>query len=133
MLLVDTNVLIDLFDEERQWYEWSAGQLRHLSSVHELLINSVIYAELAPAFASPHSLDSKILDLELSFEEIPREALFVAGVAHRHYRQTGGSHESILADFFIGAHAMVLGCSIITRDARRYRKHFPLVPLVTPA
>jgi predicted nucleic acid-binding protein len=133
MLLVDTNVLIDLVDEEKQWYDWSAGQLRHLSSVHELLVNSVIYAELAPAFASSHSLDSKIQDLELSFQEIPREALFVAGVAHRHYRQTGGPRESILSDFFIGAHALVLGCGIITRDARRYRRYFPRVPLVTPS
>jgi predicted nucleic acid-binding protein len=132
MLLVDTNVLIDLVDEEKHWYDWSAGQLRHLSTVHELLVNSVIYAELAPAFASPHSLDSRIQDLELSFQEIPRAALFVAGVAHRHYRQAGGPRESILSDFFIGAHAMVLGCGIITRDARRYRKYFPLVPLVTP-
>ncbi|HRO58698.1 MAG TPA: hypothetical protein PK177_05945 [Burkholderiaceae bacterium] len=39
---------------------------------------------------------------------------------------------NVLADFFIGAHAAVLGSGILTRDPRRYRSYFPRVPLVTP-
>ena len=62
-----------------------------------------------------------------------RPALFIAGLAHRHYRRVGGERQSVLADFFIGAHAAVLGCGILTRDARRYRRYFPQVPLVTPS
>lgn len=68
----------------------------------------------------------------LTYRELPKPALYIAGVAHRHYRKAGGSRETILADFLIGAHAAVLGCGILTRDARRYRHHFPRVPLVTP-
>lgn len=37
-----------------------------------------------------------------------------------------------LSDFFIGAHAAVLGCPILTRDAARYRGYFPTVQLITP-
>jgi predicted nucleic acid-binding protein len=70
--------------------------------------------------------------LGLRYRELPKPALFVAGVAHRHYRQAGGTKHSVLADFFIGAHAAVLGCGILTRDARRYRNYFPRVPLITP-
>jgi predicted nucleic acid-binding protein len=132
MLLVDTNILIDVIEDDSNWFAWSVGQMRHHSKVHELLINPVIYAELAPTFPTSQLLDSELQDLEMTYQEMPKMALFLAGVAHRHYRQAGGSRESILSDFFIGAHAMVLGCGIITRDARRYRKYFPLVPLVTP-
>jgi predicted nucleic acid-binding protein len=39
---------------------------------------------------------------------------------------------NVLSDFFIGAHASVLDCAIVTRDARRYRTYFPRVRLVTP-
>ena len=63
---------------------------------------------------------------------MPKPALYLAGIAHSQYRRAGGPRESILSDFFIGAHAAVLGCGILTRDARRYRNYFPRVPLVTP-
>jgi predicted nucleic acid-binding protein len=132
MLLVDTNVLVDLLEKDAQWSGWSLRQLRFQSRVHELVINPVIYAELSPAFASESELDGEVERLELTFRELSRTALFVAGVAHRHYRQAGGPRHSILADFLIGAHAAVLGCGILTRDVRRYRSYFPRVPLVTP-
>jgi len=130
--LVDTNVLVDVIDEESAWTEWSIRQLRNQSQVHELVINPVIYAELSPAYGSEQELEVGIAGLELVFREFPRTALFLAGLAHRHYRSEGGPRHTILADFLIGAHAMVLGCGILTRDVRRYRNYFPRVPLITP-
>jgi hypothetical protein len=132
MLLVDTNVLIDVFEHAAPWWEWSSNQLRLQSRMHELAINPVIYAEVSPSFNSPAQLDDGLDDMEMSYRELPRDALFLAGHIHRRYRQVGGLREQILADFLIGAHAMVLGCGILTRDARRYRSYFPRVPLVTP-
>lgn len=132
MLLVDTNVLVDVIDDDSAWFEWSARQLRMQRRVHELLVNPVIYAELSPNFASRQNLDAQIEGMELGFRDLPKSALYIAGMAHRHYRQAGGPRESILADFLIGAHAAVLGCGILTRDVRRYRRYFPRVPLVAP-
>jgi predicted nucleic acid-binding protein len=132
VLLVDTNILVDIMDADSHTADWSAQQLRAQRQVHELLINPVIYAELAPGFASQEKLDSQVKAIGLRFRELPKPALYVAGVAHRQYRRAGGARESILADFLIGAHAMVLGCGILTRDARRYRNYFPRVPLVAP-
>ena len=63
---------------------------------------------------------------------MPRPALFLAGRAFLKYRRARGTRTNVLADFFIGAHASVLGCGILTRDGRRYRSYFPRVPLVTP-
>jgi predicted nucleic acid-binding protein len=133
MLLVDTNIFFDVLERESRWALWSGGQLRGQRKVHELVINPIIYAELAPAFDSRNKLEQHVADLAVQFQELPKSALYLAGVAHRQYRRAGGLRASILADFFIGAHAAVLGCGILTRDARRYRKFFPRVPLVTPA
>jgi len=62
----------------------------------------------------------------------PRAALFLAGQAFREYRRAGGTRTGVLGDLFIGAHAAVLGCGILTRDAARYRTYFPTVELLTP-
>jgi predicted nucleic acid-binding protein len=132
VLLVDTNVLIDVLNRDSEWFEWSIRQLRLQSKVHKLVINSIVYAEFAPSFETQDKLDSRLEDMELSLRELPGSALYAAGMAHRHYRNEGGPRHAILADFLIGAHAVALGCGILTRDVRCYRNYFPRVPLVSP-
>lgn len=132
MLLVDTNVLVDILQDDPHWADWSLRQLRAQSQVHELAINPVIYAEISLNFASVASLDAAVDGMGLQLKDLPRPALFLAGKAFVKYRRTGGTKGNVLADFFVGAHAAVMGCAILTRDARRYRNYFPRVALVVP-
>lgn len=132
-MLVDTNVVVDVWQDDPTWADWSLAQLRAQSQVHELAINPIIYAELSLSFESMESLDARIDDLSLMLEDLPRAALFLAGHAFRRYRRAGGGKSGVLPDFFIGAHAAVLGCAILTRDAARYRSYFPTVQLLAPA
>jgi predicted nucleic acid-binding protein len=133
VLLVDTNVLIDVLEDDPQWADWSLRQLNAQSQVHELAINPVIHAELSLAFDSAAALDDALEGMGLAVRDIPRPALFLAGRAFLRYRKRGGVKGNVLSDFFIGAHAAVLGCGILTRDARRYRSYFPTVTLIAPA
>lgn len=133
MLIVDTNVLVDVLQDDPQWADWSIGQLRAQSKVHELVINPVIYAELSLMFDDVEALDAVVERMELRFQELPRPSLFLAGKAFVRYRREGGSKQNVLPDFFIGAHAAVQRCGILTRDTRRYRSYFPTVDLLTPA
>lgn len=132
MLIVDTNILIDVLQDDAQWAEWSVSQLRAQSKVHELVINPVIYSELSLMFEALEALDEAIERMELRFQELPRASLFLAGKAFVCSRRDGGNKQNVLADFFIGAHAAVQGCPILTRDPRRYRSYFPTVDLLTP-
>lgn len=132
MLLVDTNVLIDVLEDEPQWADWSIAQLRAQSKIHPLAINPIVYSELSLAFSTVEALDDAVAKLGLDMLELPRPALFLAGKAFIRYRRRGGKKNNVLADFFIGAHAAVLGCPLLTRDAQRYRDYFPSVKLVTP-
>jgi len=132
MLLVDTNVLIDVLEDDPEWANWSIEQLRAQSQVHLLTINPIIYAELSLTFSSVEALDKTIENLDLTLAELPRPALFLAGKAFAQYRKKGGKANNVLADFFIGAHAAVLGCPLLTRDPRRYQTYFPSVTLITP-
>ncbi|MFZ5574233.1 MAG: type II toxin-antitoxin system VapC family toxin [Pseudomonadota bacterium] len=132
MLLVDTNVLMDVLEDDPRWADWSIDQLRAQSKIHPLLINPVIYAELSLTFSRMEALDQAIESMGLALKELPRPALFLAGKAFALYRRNGGKKSNVLADFFIGAHAAVLGCPLLTRDAPRYRSYFPSVELITP-
>jgi predicted nucleic acid-binding protein len=132
MVLVDTNVLVDVLENDPEWADWSIGQLRAQSKIHRLTINPIIYAELSLTFSTVEALDQTIDNLGLAVIEVPRPALFLAGKAFVRYRRQGGTRSNVLGDFFIGAHAAVSGHPILTRDTQRYTAYFPSVQLIAP-
>jgi hypothetical protein len=132
MVIVDSNIVFDLWDQDPVWSSWSAQQLRSLTTAHDLAINVVIYAEISARFSSHANLDKAIDELGLIVLEITRDAAFLAGKAFQQYRRQGGNRTSVLPDFFIGAHAASLRCEILTRDTRPYSTYFPSVPLIAP-
>ena len=132
MLLVDTNVLVDVLQDDPQWADWSIGQLRAQAAVHELVINPVIYAEMSLSFSTIEALDAVVARMELTLQEIPKPALFLAAKAFAQYRRRGGTKVQVLPDFFIGAHAAVRGWPLLTRDAARLRSYFPSLDVLAP-
>ncbi len=132
MTLVDTNVLLDLVTNDPIWADWSVAQLETASLAGPLLINDVIYAELAVRYGRIEDLNALVETAGLELVPLPRAALFLAGKAFVHYRRAGGSRTGVLPDFFIGAQAAVEKLSLLTRDVGRYRTYFPTVELITP-
>lgn len=132
MILVDSNVIFDVWDRDPVWVNWSTQQLRELSRQHDLAINSIVYAEISARFTTQPKLDAAVEELGLMVLEIPREAAFLAGKAFAQYRRRGGPKTNVLSDLFIGAQAAVLGCDLLTRDTRRYSTYFPSVRLIAP-
>jgi hypothetical protein len=132
MLLVDTNVLVDILEDDPEWADWSISQLRAQSQIHRLALNPVIYSELSLTFSTVEALDRAITNLDLEMIEIPRPALFLAGKAFVRYRRQGGNKSNVLSDFFIGAHAAVSNYPLLTRDTRRYSSYFTNVTLISP-
>ena len=132
MLLVDTNVILDVVQNDPEWAPWSQAQLDAASLRHALLINPVIYAELSIAYRRIEELEEMLAKGEFRVEPVPREALFLAGKAFVRYRDRGGAKAGVLPDFFIGAHAAVTGIPLLTRDLRRYGTYFPKLELISP-
>jgi predicted nucleic acid-binding protein len=132
MLLVDTNVLVDVFQNDAQWADWSIAQMRAQSKLHVLAINPIIYAEISLSFSTLEALNDVVTTMALEVREIPRPALFLAAKAYEQYRRRGGSKAQVLPDFFIGAHAAVEGWPLLTRDASRFRTYFPTLDVLAP-
>lgn len=133
MLLVDTNVILDVVENDPVWADWSQAQLDSASLKYTLLINPVIYAELSIAYRRIEELEAMLKAAALRLDPIPREALFLAGRVFLNYRQRRGTKSGVLPDFFIGAHAAVAGISLLTRDIARYKLYFPTLELIAPA
>jgi predicted nucleic acid-binding protein len=132
MVLGDTNVLIDVLQDDPQWADWSITQMRAQALVHPLAINPVIYAEISLSFSTLEALDDVVNTMGLQMRELPRPALFLAAKAFALYRRRGGSRQQVLPDFFIGAHAAVEGWPLLTRDGSRFRTYFPTLEIVAP-
>ncbi len=132
MILVDSNVLIDVAQRDAAWYDWSARELSAAVDRETVAVNPLIYAEVAANYESIEQLDAALELLNLQRLSLPCEASFLAGVAYRNYRRRGGPRTSLLSDFLIGAHAAVAGMALLTRDPRRYRTAFPRLRLIAP-
>lgn len=132
MTLVDTNVLLDLVTDDPNWADWSVAQLEAASLNGPLLINDVVYAELAVRYDRVENLEAFVDEAGLAMAPMPRAALFLAGKVFIQYRRSGGSRTGVLPDFFIGAHAAVAELPLLTRDVGRYRTYFPSLKLITP-
>ncbi len=131
MILVDTNVLLDIYKADSIWMPWSLKHL-HQAKPRQLAINMVVYAELAGHPAEPANLNEFLDLLGIQMLELSRPAARLAGLAFRHYRQLGGTKTGVLPDFFIGAHAQADGYQLLTRDAGRYKTYFPKIKLICP-
>ena len=132
MVLVDTNVLVDVLDGNQAWSAWSAERLAEAADSAVVVINPIVYTELSIAFSTIEALDAALSRLQLEREPLPYAAAFLAGRAHMAYRRRGGARTAPLPDFYIGAHAAVAGYRLLTRDARRYRSYFDKLALIAP-
>jgi predicted nucleic acid-binding protein len=131
-VLVDSNVILDVFTEDRAWYGWSAAKLSECADTGILAINAVIYSEVSLRFETIEELDDA-LPVEF-FERLPLpwEAAFLAAKCYVKYRSSRGARRSPLPDFYIGAHAAVLDMTLLTRDPKRYRTYYPRLRLISP-
>ena len=129
--LVDSCVLIDVLGRDARWYEWSAARLYEAGNDGAVAINPAVYAELAYGYEDRGELDGSLPD-EIVRLDLGYEAAWLAGQAHRRYRERGGERTSPLADFYIGGTAQEQGLRLLTRDAARFRTYFPAVELVVP-
>lgn len=130
--LVDSNVLLDIFTEDANWFEWSTDALAAAAEAGPLYINPVVYAEVSVRFSRIEDLEDALLPAEFRRAALPWAAAFLAGKAFVSYRRNRGAVSAPLPDFFIGAHAAVDDLALLTRDVRRYRTYFPTVQLLAP-
>lgn len=132
LVLIDSNVLLDVLTEDRNWFDWSSQQLAACAEENDLCINPIIYGEISIGFDRIEDLESSLPKDYFNYLHLPYEAAFLAGKCFLTYRKVGGKRRSPLPDFFIGAHAAVEKMTLLTRDKGRYQTYFPGLKIIAP-
>lgn len=132
MILVDSNVLLDVVSRDPRWLEWSREALLLPREREGVAINPIVYGEVSVGYQRIEKLEPILLETIYARLPLPWEAAFLAGKAFVAYRRRGGRRRSPLPDFYIGAHAAVARMPLLTRDPRRYRAYFPKLQLIHP-
>lgn len=130
--LVDSNVLLDVITADPTWMSWSTAALETAADRGPLVINPVVYAEVSVRFTRIEDVEETLRPEDFVRSPVPWPAAFLAAKCFQQYRHNGGSKQTVMPDFFIGAHAAVSRFRLLSRDAQRYRTYFPTVELITP-
>jgi predicted nucleic acid-binding protein len=131
-VLVDSNVLLDVFTDDPVWYSWSSTALAAAADRARLGINPIVYAEVSIGFERIEELDEALPEDVFTRLALPWAGGFLAGKCYLAYRRGGGQRRSPLPDFYIGAHAAIEGMELLTRDPSRYRAYLPKLVLIAP-
>ena len=122
---VDTSVLLDVFLADDRYGEQSKEQLRAAYDSGAIIICDIVYAELVPAFRDRAVLDRALQEINATTSPVDTAIAYDAGVRWMRYRQSGGPRRRIITDFLIGAHAVAVAQTFLTRDRGFFSTYFP--------
>lgn len=129
---VDTNVLLDVFGADPRFGEASKQALRRCLQEGQLVACSAVWAEVASCYPEAARASEALGRLGVKFSALSPAASERAGATFRTWRQRGGQRQRVVADFLIGAHAMVAAERLLTRDRGFYRACFDGLVVLEP-
>jgi predicted nucleic acid-binding protein len=138
VILLDTNVLIDAREPASPYRRWAEELIADGLATHGIGLNAIVLAELCVGQSNPEAVHADLRARGLVVVDVPVAAAALCARAYTRYllarrKSGGGIAPSVpLPDFFIGAHAELMGWKLATRDPERYRVYFPAVELIEP-
>jgi predicted nucleic acid-binding protein len=139
LTLLDTNVVIDAQNKGSPFYRWSNEVIVDALETGGAAINAIAFAELCAAEnVKTENIESELARSGIEMLDLPARAANICGRAYLRYRKArkksgaGRAPVILLPDFFIGAHAALMGWPLATRDPERFRLYFPGVQLIEP-
>jgi predicted nucleic acid-binding protein len=132
VIAVDSSVLLDLLVADSEHGEASARALIDALSVGDVVLSDAVVAEVQTLIAGNESAIEALSDYGIRYLPTSEQAAVRAGFMQRRYRDRGGKRQRVVADFLIGAHAMMQCSALITRDAGFYRDYFKGLKLIVP-
>jgi predicted nucleic acid-binding protein len=137
VILLDTNVLIYASTRRSPFLRWAKNTIASGVSGDGAAVNAVSIAELCVGDAEPEKVVERVRSWGVTVLDVPSAATEPCARAYREYRERRGADSGKapllpLPDFFIGAHAQIMGWPLATADEGRFRTYFPSVTLKTP-
>ena len=130
---VDSSVILDVLTDSRAFAESSVSSLRQGAQEGRLVVCECVLAEIYPAIGESSRFREFLADWQLEFVSSDPESAILAGeIFARHLRRSRGKGR-VLADFLIGAHALVHADRLIARDRGFFRVYFSTLVVWDPS
>jgi len=139
VILLDTNVLIYAFASDSPFHTWAREVVADAVAGEGAAINAVSLAEACVGDADPRTVADRVRSWGVEILDVPAAAAEVCAHAYARYlkqrssRTTESAPAMPLPDFFIGAHAQIMGWELATADRGRFKTYFRSVSLQTPS
>jgi predicted nucleic acid-binding protein len=130
---VDTSVLLDVFGADPKFGVRSAQALRECIAEGGVIACDIVWAETSASFVEPGVAAAALARLRIDFRPLDSSTSLTVGQSWRAYRKAGGIRERVIADFLIGAHALVNADRLLTRDRGFYRRYFKQLRVLDPS
>jgi len=132
MVAADSSVLLDVLTEDPRFGAASAAALARALAAGEVVVSDAVVAEVQTMLDTRETALDAMAEFGLRYLPTSEAAAVRAGHMQRRFRDRGGRRERVVADFLIGAHALLQCQALITRDAGFFRDYFKGLKLIVP-
>ncbi|MBL8342397.1 MAG: type II toxin-antitoxin system VapC family toxin [Rubrivivax sp.] len=132
MIALDSSVVVDLLVGDRQFAESSGACIGEALSAGDVVVCDAVAAEVQTLLDTQETAMDTLNALGIRYLPTSEQAAVRAGHMQRRFRDRGGRRERVVADFLIGAHALLQCQGLITRDAGFYRDYFKGLKVIVP-
>ena len=132
MIAVDSSVLLDVLSGDARFCRASEACLAQALAVGEVVICDAVVAEVQTMLDTRETAMDSLAAMGLRYLATTEAAAVRAGHMQRRFRDRGGRRDRVVADFLIGAHALLQCNALITRDAGFYRDYFKGLKVIVP-
>jgi predicted nucleic acid-binding protein len=132
MIAVDSSVLLDVLTDDRQFAEASSGAIGNALAAGDVVVCDAVVAEVQALLDTRDTAMEALAAFGIRYLATSEQAAVRAGHMQRRFRDRGGRRERVVADFLIGAHALLQCQALITRDAGFYRDYFKGLKVIVP-
>jgi len=129
---VDSSVILDVLADDAAFAIPSSHALRQASAQGQLVICECVLAEIFPALGDRQTAERFLAEWQLDFLPADTESALLAGDMFLAFKKRNRDRKRILADFLVGAHAVVHADRLLARDRGYLRDYFENLKLVEP-
>lgn len=132
MVALDSSVLIDVMIADPDFAASSELCIGEALATDHVVVCDAVVAEVQAMLDTTVDLMDVLSSLGIRFEATAEKAAVRAGHMNRRFRSRGGKRQRVVADFLIGAHALLQCDALITRDAGFFRDYFKGLKIIVP-
>jgi predicted nucleic acid-binding protein len=132
VIAVDSTVLLDMLTDDPRFAAASSKAIEQALGAGGVVVCDAVVAEVQTLLDTSETAMDVLNEYGIHYLPTTEQAAVRAGYMQRRFRDRGGRRERVVADFLIGAHAMMQCDALITRDAAFYRDYFKGLRVIVP-